>query len=194
MKKKRTQWKTLVIICFWFLGQKKKSKKTGSGSSTTSSSRSDTPTKGLETTDRTIADAAKKLKDISSPGHGKKRPKNSPGEETPNKKPRKETESPSNASIRRSASGSSLAGRANLGESDSPGSRGSPDLRITEEMVRKYLSHKPMTTKDLLKKFRPKKTGLTRDQTVQQIATILKRIEPETNTVKGQMYLSLKQS
>ena len=49
-------------------GQKKKGKKPGSGSSTTSSSRSDTPTKGIETADKTIADAAKKLKDISSPG------------------------------------------------------------------------------------------------------------------------------
>ena len=49
-------------------GQKKKGKKPGSGSSTSSSSRSDTPTKGIETADKTIADAAKKLKDISSPG------------------------------------------------------------------------------------------------------------------------------
>ena len=50
------------------IGQKKKGKKPGSGSSTSSSSRSDTPTKSIETADKTIADAAKKLKDISSPG------------------------------------------------------------------------------------------------------------------------------
>jgi hypothetical protein len=57
-------------MCYKILytGQKKKGKKTGSGSSTSSSSRSDTPTKGIETADKTIADAAKKLKDISSPG------------------------------------------------------------------------------------------------------------------------------
>ena len=52
----------------YFTGQKKKNKKTASGSSTSSSSRSDTPTKSIETADKTIADAAKKLKDISSPG------------------------------------------------------------------------------------------------------------------------------
>lgn len=58
----------LYVIEHCSVGQRKKGKKGGSGSSTTSSSRSDTPTKDTETADKTIADAAKKLKDLSSPG------------------------------------------------------------------------------------------------------------------------------
>lgn len=122
---------------------------------------------------------------------GKKRPRNTPTDETPSKKPRKETES---SPIHRSASGSSLAGRANIGDSDTPTSRGSPVVGITEESVRRYLSYKPMTTKDLLKKFKTKKTGLTSEQTVQQIGAILRRIQPQQKKVKGKLYLSLKQS
>ncbi|EDO48761.1 predicted protein, partial [Nematostella vectensis] len=63
---------------------------------------------------------------------------------------------------------------------------------ITEESIRRYLARKPMTTKDLLQKFKTKRTGLTNEQTVQLIATILKRIQPEQKTIKGKMYLSLK--
>ena len=51
-----------------------------------------------------------------------------------------------------------------------------------------------MTTKDLLKKFKTKKTGLTSEQTVQQIGAILRRIQPQQKKVKGKLYLSLKQS
>ncbi len=120
---------------------------------------------------------------------GKKRPKSSPCDETPSKKVRKETDSP----IHGSASGSALASRA-LNEPERPGSRGSPEVGITEEAVRRYLSHKPMTTKDLLKKFKTKKTGLTSEQTVQQIAAILKKIVPEQKMIKGKLYLSLKRS
>lgn len=119
---------------------------------------------------------------------GKKRPKNSPGDETPSKKARKETHSP----IHRSASGTSLASRVQ--ETERPGSRESPEAGITEEAVRRYLSHKPMTTKDLLKKFKTKKTGLTSEKTVQQIAAILKKIVPEQKMIKGKLYLSLKRS
>ena len=120
---------------------------------------------------------------------GKKRPKNSPIEETPSKKAKRETDSP----IHRSASSSSLASRA-VNEPERPGSRGSPEVGITEDAVRRYLSHKPMTTKDLLKKFKTKKTGLSSEQTVQQIAAILKRIQPEKKMIKGKLYLSLKRS
>lgn len=49
-----------------------------------------------------------------------------------------------------------------------------------------------MTTKDLLQKFKSKKTGLTNEQTVQKIAAILKKIQPEQNKIKGKLYLSLK--
>lgn len=52
---------------------------------------------------------------------------------------------------------------------------------------------KPMTTTELLHKFKCKKTGLNSDQLVHAIAQILKRINPTKQMVKGKMYLSLKQ-
>ncbi|KAK9534926.1 hypothetical protein VZT92_007340 [Zoarces viviparus] len=36
----------------------------------------------------------------------------------------------------------------------------SSDVQLTEEAVQRYLIRKPMTTKDLLKKFQTKRTGL----------------------------------
>lgn len=120
---------------------------------------------------------------------GKKRTKNSPGDETPSKKARKDTDSP----ISRAASGSSLSSRV-LNEPERPSSRGAAESGITEEAVRRYLSHKPMTTKDLLKKFKTKKTGLSSGTTVQQIAAILKKIVPEQKMIKGKLYLSLKRT
>lgn len=63
---------------------------------------------------------------------------------------------------------------------------------INEETVRRYLSRKPMTTTELLQKLKSKKTSLSSDQLVPQIAQILKKINPEKQMVKGKMYLSIK--
>ncbi|XP_045616952.2 general transcription factor IIF subunit 1 isoform X1 [Procambarus clarkii] len=71
----------------------------------------------------------------------------------------------------------------------SPGS----DSGVTEESIRRYLMRKPMTTTELLHKFKCKKTGLNSDQLVHAIAQILKRINPTKQMVKGKMYLSIKQ-
>jgi transcription initiation factor TFIIF subunit alpha len=51
---------------------------------------------------------------------------------------------------------------------------------------------KPMTTTELLQKFKSKKTGLTSDQLVNVMTQILKRINPLKQTIKGKMYLSIK--
>merc|ERR1719508_274446 len=64
---------------------------------------------------------------------------------------------------------------------------------ITEEAVRRYLKRRPMTTTDLLKKFRSKKTGILNAQLVQLLANILKKINPHKQKVKGVTYLSLKE-
>jgi len=64
---------------------------------------------------------------------------------------------------------------------------------ITEESVRRYLKRRPMTTTDLLKKFRSKKTGIMNAQLVQLLANILKKINPHKQKVKGVTYLSLKE-
>ncbi|XP_071450231.1 general transcription factor IIF subunit 1-like isoform X2 [Hetaerina americana] len=66
------------------------------------------------------------------------------------------------------------------------------DSGITEEAVRRYLMRKPMTTTELLQKFKSKKTGLSSDQLVNVMTQILKRINPIKQTIKGKMYLSIK--
>ncbi|XP_021921063.1 general transcription factor IIF subunit 1 isoform X2 [Zootermopsis nevadensis] len=73
-----------------------------------------------------------------------------------------------------------------------PGNSGSSDSGITEDAVRRYLMRKPMTTTELLQKFKSKKTGLTSDQLVNVMTQILKRINPVKQTIKGKMYLSIK--
>jgi len=65
---------------------------------------------------------------------------------------------------------------------------------ISEDSVRRYLMRKPMTTTELLQKFKSKKTGLGRDQMVNTITQILKRLNPEKQMIKQKMYLSIKQS
>lgn len=66
------------------------------------------------------------------------------------------------------------------------------DSGITEDAVRRYLMRKPMTTTELLQKFKSKKTGLTSDQLVNVMTQILKRINPVRQTIKSKMYLSIK--
>ncbi|XP_023343999.1 general transcription factor IIF subunit 1 [Eurytemora carolleeae] len=65
---------------------------------------------------------------------------------------------------------------------------------ISEESVRRYLKRRPMTTTDLLKKFRSKRTGIQNAQLVQLLANILKKINPHKQKVKGVTYLSLKEN
>uniref|UniRef100_T1JLI2 Transcription initiation factor IIF subunit alpha n=1 Tax=Strigamia maritima TaxID=126957 RepID=T1JLI2_STRMM len=80
--------------------------------------------------------------------------------------------------------------------SPTPSSRPIADLSgdgITEEAIRRYLMRKPMTTTEILQKLRNKKSNISRDQLVNTVAQVLKRLDPEKQTVKGKMYLSLKQ-
>ncbi|KAK9700495.1 Transcription initiation factor IIF, alpha subunit (TFIIF-alpha) [Popillia japonica] len=69
---------------------------------------------------------------------------------------------------------------------------GASESGITEDAVRKYLMRKPMTTTELLQKFKSKKTGLSSDQLVNIMTQILKKINPVKQTLKGKMYLSIK--
>lgn len=69
----------------------------------------------------------------------------------------------------------------------------SSDVQVTEDAVRRYLTRKPMTTKDLLKKFQTKKTGLSSEQTVNVLAQILKRLNPERKMINDKMHFSLKE-
>ncbi|KAL3211255.1 hypothetical protein MRX96_036488 [Rhipicephalus microplus] len=73
-----------------------------------------------------------------------------------------------------------------------PSSWSSSTEGITEESVRRYLLRKPMTTTELLQKFKSKRTGLGSEKLVNTIAQILKRLNPEKQTIKGKLYLSIK--
>ncbi|XP_022192513.2 general transcription factor IIF subunit 1 isoform X2 [Nilaparvata lugens] len=87
---------------------------------------------------------------------------------------------PSSKRVRLDTPGSSLSGS------------GGGDTGITEEAVRRYLMRKPMTTTELLQKFRSRKTGLSSEQLVNVMTQILKRINPVKQTIKNKMYLSIK--
>lgn len=69
---------------------------------------------------------------------------------------------------------------------------GASESGITEDAVRKYLMRKPMTTTELLQKFKSKKTGLSSEQLVNIMTQILKKINPVKQMLKGKMYLSIK--
>ncbi|XP_016845194.2 general transcription factor IIF subunit 1-like [Nasonia vitripennis] len=74
-----------------------------------------------------------------------------------------------------------------------PSSSGSnSETGITEDAVRRYLMRKPMTTTELLQKFKAKKTGHRTEEIVVLITNILKKINPIRKKVKDKLYLSLK--
>ncbi len=64
---------------------------------------------------------------------------------------------------------------------------------ISEEEVKRYLQRRPITSKDLVKKFTSKKSDMDRNRIVEvlhQIIAGLKNVEKQTR--KGKLYLSLK--
>ncbi|XP_032513552.2 general transcription factor IIF subunit 1 [Danaus plexippus] len=65
---------------------------------------------------------------------------------------------------------------------------------VTEEAVRRYLTRKPMTTTELLTKFKSKRSGVSSERLVETMTQILKRINPVKQNINGKMYLSIKQT
>lgn len=70
--------------------------------------------------------------------------------------------------------------------------------RVVEDLIRKYLSRKPMTLKNMLKDVKSKLKrmgGITEDtdnKLVNTIATIIQRIKPERQKINDTIYLFLK--
>jgi len=91
------------------------------------------------------------------------------------------------------ASGESQAKKSRLEQFGSSGSSASSSAfgDITEEAVRRYLNRRPMTTTDLLKKFKSKKSGANANELVQHLANVLKKINPHKQKSQGKVYLSL---
>lgn len=61
-----------------------------------------------------------------------------------------------------------------------------------EDAVRRYLMRKPMTTKELLSKFKNKKSYGPPEKLFETIVPILKKINPIKQKIQGKLYLSIK--
>lgn len=66
------------------------------------------------------------------------------------------------------------------------------DGQLSEEAVRRYLARRPMTVKDLIRKFKKSHTSGSKSDLMNSIATILKKIDPDKQTIRGELHLSLK--
>lgn len=92
-------------------------------------------------------------------------------------------------------SGSRLEGSA--AESSSPPAKKQKaevsSNSITEEEVKRYLMRRPIASKDLVRKFINKKTEMDRNRIVEVLHKVIEGLKNvEKQTVKGKLYLSLK--
>ncbi|KAB5554312.1 hypothetical protein PHYPO_G00048890 [Pangasianodon hypophthalmus] len=145
----------------------------GSAGSSRAGSRPGTPSIDHAATSNTLRAAATKLE------QGKRQATTSSSDTPAAKRLKMEptSQSPSGKSTPQPASGKSTPS--------------SSDVQLTEEAVRRYLIRKPMTTKDLLKKFQTKRTGLSSEQTVNVLAQILKKLNPERKNINDKMHFYL---
>uniref|UniRef100_T1IMU2 Transcription initiation factor IIF subunit alpha n=1 Tax=Strigamia maritima TaxID=126957 RepID=T1IMU2_STRMM len=152
----------------------------GSESSVSSSSTSDSDDFENESTFNSALFVSETKRDFSS------------GNNSPNKKviKRKRVSSGQKSADAMSPS-KKMKGRNNVSSLGSLPSL-QPEVDSVEDMVRRYLMRKPMTTTELLKKLRI--TNLPREQLVKTVAQVLKQIKPEQQTIQGKMFLSLKQN
>ncbi|KRZ16116.1 General transcription factor IIF subunit 1 [Trichinella zimbabwensis] len=70
----------------------------------------------------------------------------------------------------------------------------SSKFRIMEAEVRHYLERKPMSTTDLVAKFKPRCKKMSKQEIVSQLANILKKLKPEQTRRKGTLYFSLRRT
>uniref|UniRef100_A0A8C8F8Z7 Transcription initiation factor IIF subunit alpha n=1 Tax=Oncorhynchus tshawytscha TaxID=74940 RepID=A0A8C8F8Z7_ONCTS len=152
----------------------------GSGGSSRTGSRPGTPSIDSTSTSNTLRAAASKLE------QGKRQVVGGSSESPAAKRLKMESSSTAVTTQSPAPSGKSTP--------QPPSGKSTPsssDVQLTEEAVRRYLIRKPMTTKDLLKKFQTKRTGLSSEQTVNVLAQILKRLNPERKNVNDKMHFYL---
>uniref|UniRef100_A0A671UYA9 Transcription initiation factor IIF subunit alpha n=1 Tax=Sparus aurata TaxID=8175 RepID=A0A671UYA9_SPAAU len=155
--------------------KKKKGRGRGSAGSSRTGSRPGTPSIDSASTSSTLRAAASKLEQGKRQTQGPAT--DSPAAKRLKMEPSTQSPVPSGKSTPQPPSGKSTPS--------------SSDVQLTEEAVRRYLIRKPMTTKDLLKKFQTKRTGLSSEQTVNVLAQILKRLNPERKNVNDKMHFYL---
>ncbi|XP_059848242.1 general transcription factor IIF subunit 1 [Hypanus sabinus] len=144
----------------------------GSNNSSRGNSRPGTPTPQISTSN-TLRAAASKLE------QGKRQAGSA--------------ETPVAKRLKMDAGAQSASGKSTPQPQSGKSTPSSSDIQLTEEAVRRYLTRKPMTTKDLLKKFQTKKTGLSSEQTVNVLAQILKKLNPERKMINDKMHFFLKE-
>ncbi|KAM9843206.1 general transcription factor IIF subunit 1 isoform 2-T2 [Aulostomus maculatus] len=147
----------------------------GSAGSSRTGSRPGTPSIDSAATSNTLRAAASKLEQGKRQTQGPS------------------TDSPAAKRLKMEPSGQSPApsGKTTPQPPSGKSTPSSSDVQLTEDAVRRYLIRKPMTTKDLLKKFQTKRTGLSSEQTVNVLAQILKRLNPERKNVNDKMHFYL---
>ncbi|XP_031417486.1 general transcription factor IIF subunit 1 isoform X3 [Clupea harengus] len=147
----------------------------GSAGSSKTGSRPGTPSIDSAATSSTLRAAASKLEQ----GKGKRQPAAA------------SADTPASKRLKMDPSPQSPSGKSTPQPSSGKSTPSASDVQLTEEAVRRYLIRKPMTTKDLLKKFQTKRTGLSSDQTVNVLAQILKKLNPERKNINDKMHFYL---
>ncbi|KAJ8385882.1 hypothetical protein AAFF_G00179480 [Aldrovandia affinis] len=145
----------------------------GSGGSSKTGSRPGTPSIDSASTSNTLRAAASKLE------QGKRQTVAS------------NSDAPAAKRLKMEPSPQSPSGKTTPQPTSGKSTPSSSDVQLTEDAVRRYLIRKPMTTKDLLKKFQTKRTGLSSEQTVNVLAQILKRLNPERKNINDKMHFYL---
>ncbi|TNM97182.1 hypothetical protein fugu_015338 [Takifugu bimaculatus] len=66
-----------------------------------------------------------------------------------------------------------------------------PNIQLAEKVIQRSLMRRPMTTKDILKKFQTKCPGLSKEQTIEVLQQIMKRLKPERKVMNDKMHFYL---
>jgi len=121
-------------------------------------------------------------------------PSGEAGEGSSKKRKSDDTDSPAVKKAKNSAANKTNSPDASHGSSQAPPSSviGAAEKEgLTEDAVRKYLTRKPLTTIDLLAKFKNKKSAMKQEQLVQVMAYYLRRISPVNRKINGKIFWSL---
>ncbi|XP_029692233.1 general transcription factor IIF subunit 1-like [Takifugu rubripes] len=153
----------------------------GSAGSSRTGSRPGTPSIDSASTSNTLRAAASKLEQ----GAGKlikASKRQAPGPDCPAAKrlkmePSSQSPGPSGKSTPQPPSGKSTPSSSNI--------------QLAEKVIQRSLMRRPMTTKDILKKFQTKCPGLSKEQTIEVLQQIMKRLKPERKVMNDKMHFYL---
>lgn len=120
-----------------------------------------------------------------------------PDSQSNGKRKRPETQSPSNLSKKQKTDGSSGTGASNTASAPSASTAGSAGSSSQgnggiEGLVKRYLSRKPITLKDLLQKVTSKYPSMPKDQIVKVVGQIMQRLKLDKTKANNKFYFSIK--